>query len=266
MTGTLPPVSIRSLFIAIVVAFALAGCAGGPQLSDRSTTSSTRGAKFDGKNPMLQGAAATSAESVFSGAALTSAGKNIVPPPEDYRISALDVIEVSVFQVDELTRTVQVNSQGLISLPLIGSIKAGGKTATQLESEVARKLEAKYLQSPQVQVYVKEYTSQRVTVDGAVRKPGIFASTGRLSLLQAIALAEGLNEVADTSGIIVFRTIDNRRMAARFDLTAIRRGQADDPLLRAGDVVMVDESKARTTFRDVKSALSIPGLFTLLAL
>lgn len=259
--------SVRSLIVVIVAAFALAGCSGGPQLGDRTAASSTRSARFDAKeSPVLQGAAATSAEAIFSGAALTTAGKNIVPPPEDYRISSLDVIEVSVFQVDELTRTVQVNSQGLISLPLIGAVKAGGKTATELESEVARKLEAKYLQSPQVQVYVKEYTSQRVTVDGAVKKPGIFASTGRLSLLQAIALAEGLNEVADSSGVIVFRTIDNRRMAARFDLSAIRRGQADDPLLRAGDVVMVDESKARTTFRDVKSALSIPGLFTLLAL
>jgi polysaccharide export outer membrane protein len=173
---------------------------------------------------------------------------------------------VSVFQVEELTRTVQVNTNGLISLPLLGSVQAGGKTTSELETYIAKKLGEKYLESPQVSVFVKEYTSQRVTVDGAVRKPGIFATTGRLSLLQAVALAEGLNELADPSGVLVFRTVDNRRMAARFDLNEIRSGKADDPLLKAGDIVMVDESSARTTWRDVRSALSIPGLFSLLLL
>jgi polysaccharide export outer membrane protein len=256
----------RAMMAIVILAPALIGCSGGPRLGDapRSSSSFTQD---NGKTPaVLEGSAATSAQAVFSGAVATAAGKNIVPPPEDYKISPLDVIEVSVFQVDELTRTVQVNTNGLISLPLIGSVQAGGRTTSELEATIAKKLDEKYLQSPQVAVFVKEYTSQRITVDGAVRKPGIFATTGRLSLLQAVALAEGLNEVADSSGVLVFRTVNNRRMAARFDLAAIRKGAADDPLLLAGDVVMVDESRTRTTLRDVKSALSIPGLFTLLAL
>lgn len=256
----------QAIVAVMVLAPVLIGCGGAPRLGDapRSSAQFTQGS---GKAPaVLEGAAATSAQAVFTGAVATAAGKNIVPPPEDYKISALDVIEVSVFQVDELTRTAQVNTNGLISLPLIGSVQAGGKTTSELESSIAKRLGEKYLQSPQVTVFVKEYTSQRITVDGAVRKPGIFATTGRLSLLQAVALAEGLNEVADPSGVLVFRTVNNRRMAARFDLSAIRKGATDDPLLMAGDVVMVDESRTRTTLRDVKSALSIPGLFTLLAL
>lgn len=254
-----------AILVLTLLAPILIGC-GGPRLGDapRSSAGFTEGT---GKAPAkLEGAAATSAQAVFSGSVATAAGKNIVPPPEDYKISPLDVIEISVFQVDELTRTAQVNTSGQISLPLIGVVTAGGKTTGELEATIAKKLGEKYLQSPQITVFVKEYTSQRITVDGAVKKPGIFATTGRLSLLQAVALAEGLNEVADPTGVLVFRTVNNRRMAARFDINAIRKGATDDPFLMAGDVVMVDESSTRTTLRDIKSALSIPGLFTLLAL
>lgn len=252
--------------VTLVLASHLIACSGGPKLGDAPRSAERVSHGDERGQQVLKGSAATSAEAVFTGTVATAAGKNIVPPPEDYKISPLDVIDISVFQVEELNRTVQVNTTGLISLPLVGSVQAGGKTTSELESSLAKKLGEKYLESPQVAVFVKEYTSQRVTVDGAVKKPGIFATTGRLSLLQAVALAEGLNEVADPSGILVFRTVDNRRMAARFDLNAIRGGKADDPLLKAGDVVMVDESSARTTFRDVKSALSIPGLFSLLLL
>jgi polysaccharide export outer membrane protein len=255
--------SRRRSFVAPV----LIGCTGGPVLRDPPRSSERRlTSTSETSSQTLQGAAATSAQAVFSGAVATAAGKNIVPPPEDYRISSLDMLEISVFQVEELTRTVRVSTNGAIALPLVGTIKAGGKTTAELESDIAKKLGDKYLQSPQVTVFVKEYTSQRVTVDGAVRKPGIFPSTGRLSLLQAVALAEGLNELADPGGVLVFRIVDNKRMAARFDLTAIRKGKADDPLLEAGDIVMVDESRARTTLRDLKSALSVPGIFSLLAL
>lgn len=256
----------RWIMVLVLLVPALIGCSGGPKLGD-APKGAERISHRDERGPqVLEGSAKTSAEAVFAGTVATAAGKNIVPPPEDYRISPLDVIEISVFQVEELTRTVQVNNNGLISMPLLGSIQAGGKTTTELSSHIAKKLDENYLQSPQVSVFVKEYTSQRVTVDGAVKKPGIFATTGRLSLLQAVALAEGLNDVADPGGILVFRTVDNKRMAARFDLNAIRSGKTDDPLLKAGDIVMVDESSSRTAFRDVKSALSIPGLFSLLLL
>jgi polysaccharide biosynthesis/export protein len=97
-----------------------------------------------------------------------------------------------------------------------------------------------------------------------VKKPGIFPTTGKVSLLQAIALAEGLNEVADASGILLFRTVNNKRMAARFDLKQVRSGKVQDPMLQAGDIVMVDESATRTTLRDVKDALPLTGLFQLL--
>lgn len=180
----------------------------------------------------------------------------------DYRISPLDVLDISVFQVPDLTKTVQVSSGGQITLALIGSVEAAGKTAGGLEKEIAAKLGAKYLQSPQVSVFVKEYTSQRVTVEGAVSKPGIYPMTGKTTLLQTIALAGGLNRVADLRGIVIFREIGGERKAAKYDLSAIRSGKADDPVIAGGDVVVVDQSGSKTALRGVRESLGIFGLFT----
>lgn len=213
-----------------------------------------------GKQEAIGGKAAANAQKIFA----SNDSQSQQGAGDDYKISALDVLDINVFGVQELNRTVQVSSSGIISLPLINQVKAGGRTSTQLETDIARKLSANYLQSPQVSVFVKEYNSQRVTIDGAVKKPGIFPTTGRISMLQAIALAEGLNEVADPTGILLFRTVNNKRMAARFDLKQIRSGKVADPILQAGDIVMVDESSTRTTLRDVKDALPLTGLFQLL--
>jgi polysaccharide biosynthesis/export protein len=206
------------------------------------------------------GTAAAKAQKIFAANAIVPGTEN----KQDYRIAPLDVIDVTVLGVNELNRTVQVSVNGMISLPLVKSIQAGGRTQTQLENDIAEKLAATYLQSPQVSVFVKEYNSQRITVDGAVKKPGIYPTSGQVSLLQAIALAEGLNSVADPTGILLFRVTDNKRFAARFDLKQIRSGKVNDPQLQAGDIVMVDESSAKTTLRDVKDALPLSGLFQLL--
>jgi polysaccharide biosynthesis/export protein len=210
--------------------------------------------------PHSGGQAAANAQKIFA----ANSGQPTGAAADDYKISPLDVIDINVFGVQELNRTVQVSSSGIITMPLINQVKAGGRTTEQLERDIAKKLSVNYLQSPQVSVFVKEYNSQRITVDGAVKKPGIFPTTGKVSLLQAIALAEGLNEVADPSGILLFRTVNNKRMAARFDLKQVRSGKVQDPMLQAGDIVMVDESAARTTLRDVKDALPLSGVLQLL--
>ena len=259
------PPRLRSMRILLVIAFglALAACSGShPSLSgsDSGFTSSISPADHSANSRAGQ-----SADKIFA-ANTQGTNKFTIAAPEDYRISPSDVLEVSVFGVEDLTRTVQVSSNGAISLPLIKTVPAAGKTASELEHLIAAKLEANYLQSPQVSIFVKEYTSQRITVDGAVNKPGIFPTTGQLSLLQSIALAEGLNNVADPTGILVFRTVGNQRMAARFDLKKIRTGKSQDPMLIAGDIVMVDESAGRTTLRDIREAVPLTGLFSLLAL
>lgn len=173
-----------------------------------------------------------------------------------YRIGATDVLKVVVFQVDDLNRTVQVSGNGTVTLPLIGQVRAAGRTAQEVESEVAGRLRARYLQSPQVTVTIEEYNSQKITVGGSVKKPGVISVKGDLSLLQAIASAEGLDVVADPSNVVIFRTDKDTRYVGKFDLNRIRDGKDGDPLLQNGDVVMVDSSGMRTVLRDWSPALS----------
>jgi polysaccharide biosynthesis/export protein len=252
--------SAFGLFALLLVSLVLAGCPGSSGLPE-GESGKFMAADGSGQTP-VGGAAAASAQRVFA----ENSSLGTADQGKDYRIAGLDVLDVSVFGVADLTRTVQVSSSGMITLPLINNVKAAGRTQGELERDIAKKLQAGYLQSPQVSVYIKEYNSQRITVDGAVKKPGIYPIKGQTSLLQAIALGEGLSDLADPSGILLFRIVDNKRMAARFDLKQIRAGKMDDPTLKAGDIVMVDESQTRTMLRDVKSALPISGLFQLLLL
>src|SRR6476661_11060827 len=98
---------------------------------------------------------------------------------------------------------------------------------------------ARDLQNPQVSIFVKEFSSQRVTVGGAVKKPGIFPLTTRLTLLQAVALSEGLGDTASQQNVIVFRTVKGRRQIARFDLAEIQKGSTPDPEIMGEDVIVV---------------------------
>lgn len=181
----------------------------------------------------------------------------------DYRIGAQDLLDISVFGVEELTRTVRVNSNGQISMPLIGSVMAGGKTLPELEAELAAKFREGYLQNPQVTVFIKEFTSQRITLEGAVKKPGIYPITGRTSLLQAIAMAEGVDPLADLGGVVVMRQVDGKRMAAVYDLRQVRRGEMEDPQLYGDDIIVVEQSGSKTAFRRLIESIPVLGLFTL---
>ncbi len=241
-------------FLCLVLAVALAACT-----SSGQSTAPAGDAASSGSQAFKVSAPAGSA-----GAPAGSAGAlpGVKVGEGDYRISAMDVLDISVFQVPDLSKTVQVSASGQINLPLIGTVMAGGKTTAEIERDVAAKLGENYLQSPQVSVFVKEFTSQRITVDGAVLKPGIYATSGSTTLIQAIALAGGLDRIADPRGIIVFRQQNGKRMAAGFDLSAIRAGKRDDPTIQGGDVIVVDQSGVKAALRDVRESVGMMGLFT----
>jgi polysaccharide export outer membrane protein len=184
----------------------------------------------------------------------------------EYLIAPMDVLEVTVFEAPNLSRTAQVSAAGQISLPLIKDVKAAGKTTDELQQEVATRLQRDYMQSPQVFVAVKEYNSQRVTVDGAVKNPGVFPLKGEMTLMQGLALAGGLNDMASTSGIYILRKSDGKKLAARFDLKEIRTGKKDDPVLKTGDIVIVDESGGKVALRGLREAMKYTSLFNLLML
>ncbi len=179
---------------------------------------------------------------------------------KDYRIGPLDKLDITVFQVKDLTLDgVQVDGSGRISLPLIGNVTAAGKTAPELGDEIATLLKGKYLQNPQVTVTVSDAISQKVTIDGAVREPGVYAMSGPTTLLQAVAMAKGPDpKIAKLDRVAVFRTTNGQRTAAVFDLKAIRAGKADDPEIYGNDVIVVDGSMLKSVLREALGAL--PGL------
>jgi polysaccharide export outer membrane protein len=175
---------------------------------------------------------------------------------DEYRIGAHDLIEISVFQAQELSRTVRVNSAGKISLPMLGTVQAGGLTAQELEAEIATKLGEKFLQDPQVSVFMKEFVSQRVVIEGRVKKNGVYPLSGRTTLLQAIAMAEGLDPLANENEVKIFRQHgDGRKEVMTFDLESIRAGRAEDPLVKGNDVVVVDASAAKSFIKNVTDTL-----------
>lgn len=175
----------------------------------------------------------------------------------DYQIAPLDVLEISVFQVKELDGVRQVSASGHVSMPLIGELRAQGRTVKQLEKEIAARLGANYLRSPDVHVSVKEYTSQRFTVEGAVMSAGMYSMSGRTTLLQAIAMAKGLNRIADSEVAIFRKASTGERTETRYDLKAIRAGEREDPVIAAGDVVVVGESAIRSAWADVKDVFGV---------
>lgn len=169
----------------------------------------------------------------------------------EYRIGPSDLLAVTIFQVEDLGREVRVNNAGEVSLPLIGAVGAAGRTVDQLEGDIAARYQDKYLQDPQVTVFVKEFASQRVTVGGSVEKPGIYPITSSMTLLQALSLAGGFDDVASRSNVFVFRTSGGKRVFARFDVDAIQAGDLADPELTGEDVVVVDTSGGRVTLQNL---------------
>ncbi len=182
------------------------------------------------------------------------------PKSNAYKIGPEDVLDVAVFKVPELSKSAQVNESGNVNLPLVGEFPAAGRTTREIEQDLTKTLGAKYLRNPQINVSVKEYNSQRVTLEGEIKKPGIYPFRGRMTLLQLVASAGGFEATADTE-VIIFRGADGKTTAGKFDFEAIRAGKAKDPELVSGDVVIVNASAAKTAFQNVLKALPLAGFF-----
>ncbi len=114
----------------------------------------------------------------------------------DYKIGPEDLLEITVFEVEKLNKTVRVSAQGDISLPLLGVLRVKDLTANELEKKITEMLAEKYLRNPYVSVFIKEYRNQRISVIGMVEKPGVFEVTGQKTVLAMLAMAGGLKEDA----------------------------------------------------------------------
>ena len=172
-----------------------------------------------------------------------------------YLVGPYDELTIDVFGIEGMAnREVQVDGSGNISFPLVGSLEVGGRTPREIESELTSRLASSYIRDPQVSVNLTKTVSQVITVDGQVVKPGLYPVIGNMTLMQAVARAEGASEFAKLQDVVVFRNSGGQRYAALYNLEAIRRGMYADPAMYAGDVVVVGESRARRMFRDVLAA------------
>ena len=227
--------NIKRLALVSTCAIALASCAGKPRL---------------GGDPQLSVVASTElprpSRSDLSGSTTP------------YYVGPLDRLVIDVFGVEELSeREVQVDASGRISFPLAGVVDVAGLTPGEVEAELTRRLASAYVRDPQVTVNLKETVSQVVTIDGQVEKPGVYPVVGQMSLMRAIAKAEGTGEFSRLDDVVVFRTVQGQRYAALYDLKAIRRGAYADPEIFAGDVVMVGESRSRRLFKDLLATVPL---------
>lgn len=179
----------------------------------------------------------------------------------NYKIAPMDKLAIKVFKMEDLSGDYDVDLAGNISLPLIGEVQAVNLTTAQLDEQLTQKLGVKYLEHPDVSVAIKASTAHVVTVDGAVREGGSFPVGGPVTLIRAVAMAKGTSEDANARRVAVFRTVGGQRQAAAFDLTAIRRGEAPDPQIYPGDIIVVDGSSIKATQRQIFQSIPLLSIF-----
>lgn len=180
----------------------------------------------------------------------------------DYKISPLDSVDVTVYGEPDLSvKAVQVDAAGQLSLPLVGTVPAAGMTAAQLSHELEQRFGAKYLRDPQVTATVATAVSQKVVVQGEVTEPGVYDLKGPTTLLEALSMAKGELRTAALNQVVVFRTVNGKRMGAVFDVQAIRDGKANDPQIVGDDMVIVGFSSAKRFWRDIISSAPLLNIF-----
>ena len=182
--------------------------------------------------------------------------------PTEYRISQQDILQISVFQVNDLNSAVQVGQDGNITLPLVGKLQVAGKTTSEAEQIIAGKLRQKYLQSPQVSVAVKTY-GKRITVSGAVGGARVLADDGNTTLSQAIANAGGVAEIGNSQRVHIAQSKDQHVQDNIYNLDDIQAGTIPDPLLHGGDIVVVEQSGVKVALKSISSLMPFAMFATL---
>lgn len=160
---------------------------------------------------------------------------------QDYRLGPDDVLEITVYREKELDRKVRISSDGYMSFPLLGKVKAGNLTVSELENNLIMGLK-KYLKNPQVTVFISQYST--ITVSGQVKKPGSYPLKGRLTVIEAISLAGGFTKIAAKNKVKVMRLENNEEKTILVKVASInKRGdKLEDVSLKRGDIVFVPES------------------------
>lgn len=158
-----------------------------------------------------------------------------------YVIGADDVLAINVWKEPDVSRTLPVRSDGMISLPLVGELKAGGQTPLQLEQEIAKRLSS-YISEPEVTVIVQDSKSRKINILGMVAKPGAYLLTGSATVLDAIAMAGGFKDFAKQKSVYVLRAGENgAQQRLPFNYKDVIKGKHPEQNIKLlpGDTVVV---------------------------
>lgn len=193
-----------------------------------------------------------------------SASKAPVLGDAEYLLGAGDIIEVTVFQVEELNKKVRVNGRGQIILPLLGTIDVAEKSVAEVETVIVDKLAADFLQNPQVSVFIDEYRSQQITVMGAVENPNVYNVRQSRSIFEMLSLAGGITDVASDKLRVKTMQLDQStgekvEINLVLSMTDMLEGGDSSTALRlgGGDSILVPE--AGVVF--VEGAVKKPGAY-----
>ena len=178
-----------------------------------------------------------------------------------YLIGPSDLLTIKVFQAEELSGEVRVDQRGAITLPLLGNVRIAGFTQAQAERRLADLLGASLLQNPQISIFIKEFTNRRITVEGAVNKQGVFPVIGKITVLQAIALAGGLTKDARKESVALFRKDASGNRVYYLDVNFIRNGEINDPFVMNDDRIVVQRVESQRV--TVEGQVKQPGVFSL---
>jgi polysaccharide export outer membrane protein len=182
-------------------------------------------------------------------------------PINEYRIGAKDILEIAVFELPELSQTVRVSEDGSISLSILGKVEVAGLTAQELEKRLAVLLDQQYTKGAHVTVFIKEF--QKVSVIGAVGKPGQYELVGPTTLLQIIALAGGLTAQAVNEIYVYRQAPEGKQTIISFSIEDLASGSQDFNLqLRPQDIVLIpiDQTENVYIFGEVKTPGAVPYL------
>ncbi len=164
-------------------------------------------------------------------------------PPEGYIIGAEDVLNIKVYGEPDLTTVAKVSTDGTITMPLIGKVRAVGLTPHQLKKAIEERLREGYLTNPDVQIFLQQFRERLVHVFGQVGTPGPFRLTHQDTLMEIISRAGGFTPIAKRSKVKIIRKINGRSTTVYVDTTRITdKGRLEeDVLLQSGDVIIVPE-------------------------
>ena len=153
---------------------------------------------------------------------------------QDYRVGEADVLQITVYEHEDLTTTVRVSGDGRITFPLLGQLKVIDLTVTQIAEKLEKELADGYIVNPQVNVFIEDFRSRVYYVTGEVEKPDAYKYEGETTVLRAITIAGGFTEVASKSKVKIVRKENNKEKI-------IKRARMDEIVL-PNDVIVVPES------------------------